>query len=110
MVVIKWSAQRGNMQEKVTTGGAHKVFDRMPTVAVQQQQVPNGIHEVIYPMTNAVLHVVFDPYSGEKGVLMMVFEMIDHVMALVSFPSPHEASKRSSSRPQHLWRMLLDGR
>jgi hypothetical protein len=69
MVVIKWSAQRGNMQEKMTTGGAHKVFDRMPSFAVQQQEVPNCIHEVMYPMTNEVLHVVFDPYSGERECL-----------------------------------------
>jgi hypothetical protein len=48
---------------------------------------------VLYPVTEKVLHQVFDPYGGEKGVLMMVFERIDHVMALVSFPSPHEATK-----------------
>jgi hypothetical protein len=101
MVAFKWSAQQGNVQEKLTTDGALKVFDRMHSplpVVVLQEEVPNrilvvSIHEVIYPMTKEVLHLVFDPYGGEKGVIMMVFERIDHVMALVSFPSPHEATK-----------------
>jgi hypothetical protein len=48
---------------------------------------------VLYPIMEKVLHQEFDPYGGEKGVLMMVFERIDHVMALVSFSSPHEATK-----------------
>lgn len=89
------------MEGKVSTYGAQKVFDRMPgspSDVVQQEEVPNcilrvAIHEVIYPMTEEVLHLVFDPYGSEKGVLMMVLEKIDHVLVFVAFPSPHEARR-----------------
>jgi hypothetical protein len=88
MVAFKWSAHPENMQEKLTTDDAKKVFDRMPSslpVMVLQEDVPNhilvvSIHEVIYPMTNEVLHLVFDPYGG-----------------LVFFTSQGHKSKRSSS-------------
>jgi hypothetical protein len=35
------------------------------------------ITRVLYPDTKKVLHQVFDPYGGEKEVLMTVFERID---------------------------------
>jgi hypothetical protein len=65
----------------VTTDDAQKLYDRMassPPVVVLQEDVPNrilvvSICEVFYPMNKEVLHLVFDPFGGEKGVIMMVF-------------------------------------
>ena len=79
----------------MTTDVAHKVFNQMPNsppIVVRQEEVSNcilavDIHEVVYPMTKHVFHMIFDPYVGDKGLLMMVLENIDHVMAFVAFSS-----------------------
>ena len=56
----------------MTTDVTHKVLNQMPNSP---------------PIVKHVFHMIFDPYVGDKGLLMMVLENIDHVMAFVAFSS-----------------------
>lgn len=52
-------------------------------------------------MTEEVLHMVFDPYGGEKGVFRMVLEKIEYVLTFVAFPSPHESTRDREALHSH---------
>ena len=47
------------MEGKVTTDVTHKVLNQMPNSP---------------PIVKHVFHMIFDPYVGDKGLLMMVLE------------------------------------
>jgi hypothetical protein len=75
LVVVPTTCSTSILQEKYHLS-AQNVFDeKSDHQEVMSSHILNvTITRVLYPITEKVLHQVFDPYGGEKGVHMMVFE------------------------------------
>ncbi|WVZ84427.1 hypothetical protein U9M48_031461 [Paspalum notatum var. saurae] len=72
--------------------GAHKVFYGMPfhQEMTQASILHVMVSHMLYPITEEVMHQLFDPYGAENVQLLLVKSQVE---ALISFRSYHDAMR-----------------